>query len=112
MPKITYTGYGFFPGGDPRDFSPDGDSSPEEIENHRRACEAWDRGERQSRSDCIHGEGIILTSCQYGLGSYTATEDVSWSDWARDRIGALRCRIYWALPARVRCWIAAREGGE
>lgn len=32
--------YGFFNGGDPRNFHPDaGDCTPEELENHRKACE-------------------------------------------------------------------------
>lgn len=38
--------YGFFCGGDPREFTPDGENTPEEHEAHRLACEAWDRGEK------------------------------------------------------------------
>lgn len=35
--------YGFFHGGDPRDFWPDAECcSKDELENHRRACELWD----------------------------------------------------------------------
>ena len=78
-------GYGFFPGGDPRDFTPDGDAMEEEIENHRLACAAWDRGEQQhSKPD---GEwvapGIHVTRCQFGLGSYTHTEHVDPWEWLR-----------------------------
>lgn len=41
-------GYGHFPGGDPRLFSPDEESClPDELEAHRLACEAWDRGDRK-----------------------------------------------------------------
>lgn len=39
--------YGFFHGGDPRHFHPCGeDSTPEEHENHRKACEVADACER------------------------------------------------------------------
>lgn len=38
--------YGYYHGGDPRDFTPDEEvCTPEEIASHRAACEAWDRGE-------------------------------------------------------------------
>lgn len=38
--------YGYYLGGDPRDFSPDEECcSPEEISAHAEACRAWDRGE-------------------------------------------------------------------
>lgn len=44
QPQVTY---GFYSGGDPRLFSPDADEcKPVEIEAHRAACEAWERGER------------------------------------------------------------------
>lgn len=78
----TEGGYGFFHGGDPRNFFPDGECcSPQEIENHKRACELWDeaeaRGEtpepeacpagfmtttgRQSRTCCGHRTGSAGT---------------------------------------------------
>lgn len=39
--------YGFFHGGDPRHFHPDSeDCSPQEIENHRKACEQADEADR------------------------------------------------------------------
>lgn len=40
------TGYGLFHPENPHDFTPDPEgSTEEERERHRRACEAWDRGE-------------------------------------------------------------------
>jgi hypothetical protein len=40
--------YGPYMGGNPRNFTPDPDDATEqEIERHRRACEAWERGERK-----------------------------------------------------------------
>lgn len=83
MPTITEYGYGFFCGGDPRRFSPDSDSREEELENHRLACEAWDRGERKSRADCQHSEGVIVTSCQFGLGSYDYDIELTWFEYAQ-----------------------------
>lgn len=39
--------YGYYPGGDPRDFSPDPECCTEaELAAHKTACEAWERGER------------------------------------------------------------------
>lgn len=83
MPIVRDYGYGFFPGGDPRNFSPDGDATPEELENHRQACAAWDAGAHESSPDCIHGQGFIITHCQFGLGTYHYDEDVGWLDWIR-----------------------------
>jgi hypothetical protein len=86
--KFTITveehGYGFFPGGDPRLFRPDEEGQrSEEAEAHRRACEAWDRGEHESRSDCAHGPGFVVTTCQFGLGSYTYAEEMWPWEWLR-----------------------------
>lgn len=65
------TGYGFFIGGDPRDFTPDPECSTEaERERHRLACDAWDRGEQVSEPDCVERDGVRLTRCQFGLGTY------------------------------------------
>ncbi len=37
--------YGPFPGGDPREFVPDGDAcTPEEVARWAAACAAWDHG--------------------------------------------------------------------
>jgi hypothetical protein len=46
---MTGPNYGPYVGGDPRTVHPDpDDSTPGERERHRQACEAWERGERQS----------------------------------------------------------------
>jgi len=108
MPKLKSFGYGFFPGGDPRLFSPDSDSTPEEIENHRATCAAWDAGARNSRPDCEHLGPVVLTSCQFGLGSYEYTEDVPWGYWIAEQFSRLRMRLYWRLPRRAQDWIARR----
>lgn len=87
MAKHEESMYGFFPGGDPRDFSPVGDDDSTETEraNHRLACEAWDKAQAmglpppKSEADCIHigapGLEVILTRAQYGLGVYTIEWD-------------------------------------
>lgn len=38
-------GYGFFTGGDPRKFSPDGENEPSEIAAHKEACRLWAEAE-------------------------------------------------------------------
>lgn len=73
--------YGHFPGGDPRDFEPDDEAcSPDEIENHRRACQLWDeaeaRGETPTPETCPAGfifgaDGSVMTHvlrAPYGVG--------------------------------------------
>lgn len=83
--RHTGHGYGFFPGGDPRQFHPDSEGqTPEEAENHKAACAAWDAGSTASESDgqCIPGVGFI-DRCQFGLGSYEWTEDLWFWDWIR-----------------------------
>lgn len=75
--KHEHSCYGFFPGGDPRKFHPDGDSSEEEHSNHKKACKEWNDAELlksdlpESSPDCLHAPNIIVTRCQFGLGGYT-----------------------------------------
>ena len=48
--------YGFYHGGDPRDFHPDYESStPDEIENHKRACREADASVRKQSLPCPSG---------------------------------------------------------
>lgn len=69
MKEITY---GMFHGGDPRDFSPDPESSNEEERaRHKEDCAKWDRGEKTAVpvsgwvSDTVH-----VCRSAYGLGTY------------------------------------------
>lgn len=76
---MVHHGYGFFCGGDPRKFHPDGEcSSPEEIENHRKACEQAEAVESGRDLPCPSGwEGtpdggsVHVTRAPFGLGMYT-----------------------------------------
>lgn len=74
--------YGFFPGGDPREFSPDHESSTdEERARHKADCEAWDRGERPTVP--VSGwvsESVHVTRSAYGLGTYTVDWDDEYDD--------------------------------
>ncbi len=72
------SGYGFFPGGDPRNFTPDTECcSPDEIERHRLACEAWDRGDEEAiASGCVVlPDGGIVNISTFGLGVYMYWDD-------------------------------------
>lgn len=74
-------GYGFFPGGDPRRFTPDVESNTnEEIAAHKAACDRWETGETAPLpGSCIHGEGCIITMSGFGLGSYDYdADDPAW----------------------------------
>lgn len=70
-------GYGFFPGGDPRRFSPDLECcTEEEIASHKAACERWEAGDATALpGSCIHGDGCIITLSGFGLGSYDYDAD-------------------------------------
>jgi len=74
--------YGGYPGGDPRDFTPDGECcTPEEIAAHKAACEAWERGDFTEPRHGRHAVEIALKDgtkavghgCinPYGIGVYT-----------------------------------------
>lgn len=110
--KIRHTeyGYGLFPGGDPRLFEPDSDSTPEELANHREACAAWDRGECRSEPDGTWVGPVHLQRCQFGLGSYAWTDDlwiweyIRWIWW-----DSFTSRLWWRWHLDVRNW--AKERG-
>jgi hypothetical protein len=68
------SGYGFFCGGDPRDFCPDGECSTDaEREKHKADCAAWDRGENPNvNANAPHStESAHVVPSGYGLGMYT-----------------------------------------
>ena len=81
MPKCDhdpFMGYGFFPGGDPRDFHPDGEScSEEEIKAHKEACARWDAGEVKDEGHSgviipLPNNGVaIACGHRFGIGTYT-----------------------------------------
>jgi hypothetical protein len=69
--------YGFFPGGDPRDFTPDTEScTPEEIARWKADCELVERGEPIDAShSCewheLPGGGLAhVLAPRYGIGVY------------------------------------------
>jgi len=72
-------GYGFFPGGDPKDFTPDSEGTkPEELEAWKVACKAWDEAEERgevpdpmSPACQATGKGGFITFGKFGLGTYT-----------------------------------------
>lgn len=75
--KHTHGMYGFFPGGDPRRFSPDRDGqSEEEAKAHAEACQRWNDAEKAGQQaapeagSCIHAGPVILTLARFGLGVY------------------------------------------
>lgn len=47
--------YGWYLGGDPRQFEPDEENRPDEIAAWRSACEAWERGESVEPAAEEHG---------------------------------------------------------
>lgn len=78
----TVSGYGYFPGGDPREFWPDSEScTPEELERHREACARLEAGEAvqvgSNHTDIIGDDGKPcghLTHPVFGMGGYTIVD--------------------------------------
>jgi hypothetical protein len=65
-PDVTY---GYFHGGDPRDFCPDPEvCTPEELAAHKAACEAWERGERPELD--VHRHEVVEYKGKPALASY------------------------------------------
>lgn len=70
-------GYGYFCGGYPRDFLPDYEScTPEEIENHRKACEEANRSEAAATLACPSGwaGNVHILCAPFGIGGYIYKE--------------------------------------
>jgi hypothetical protein len=73
---MSDTVYGFFPGGDPRDFSPDPECSTDaERALHAEHCAAWDRGERPDVKVSGWEGNIHVCRSAYGLGTYEVNFD-------------------------------------
>lgn len=74
--KIFESGYGAFPGGDPRKFYPDEENPPELIEAHRQACAAWDANNGTPIAPAhrwveIPGGVAHIAGVGFGLGGYS-----------------------------------------
>ncbi len=67
--------YGFFHGGDPRQFHPDSDSTDTERASHKAACEEYERNQTASPSCCEHRDGMIITKAPFGLGVNTYQDE-------------------------------------
>ncbi len=72
-------GYGYFCGGDPRKFFPDAEScSPEELANHKAACEMAEKLEKERDLPCPSGWIQVPGGCAhiliapFGIGAYQA----------------------------------------
>lgn len=76
--------YGYFPGGDPRTFSPDHEScTEEEMAAHKAACKVWSDAEAEGRSmnpEAPAGQwlksddgnaAMHILRAKFGIGTYT-----------------------------------------
>lgn len=85
--------YGFFHGGDPREFSPDYEScSPKEIEAHQKACELFDAAESAGVPmpdlECESGwktlsDGTVchVLKSSFGIGTYMMDVPETEEEW-------------------------------
>ena len=76
--------YGFYNGGDPRNFSPDGENTPEEIAAHKEACAKWTEAENAAKpspdAPCPSGwitPNIHVTCAPFGPGVYSFPSDAA-----------------------------------
>ncbi len=71
--------YGFFTGGDPRNFHPDGEScTQDELKNHKAACDLWNEMEAEGKEptpeECpsgwtqLNGAKVHVLRAPYGIG--------------------------------------------
>lgn len=67
--------YGFFHGGDPRDFYPDSDATEDERAAHKAACEQYERDAVGNPSCCEHRDGMTITKAPFGLGVNTYRDE-------------------------------------
>lgn len=70
--------YGFYHGGDPRKFMPDGENSEKELADHKAACAKWDEAEAKGEKLEPEPDGsgwispsIHVTRSSYGMGVYS-----------------------------------------
>lgn len=81
--ESTDFGYGYFPGGDPRDFEPDLDSVKEgELAAWKAACAAWDKADEAGdlppspeSPACQVTKGGFITFGKFGVGRYSITDE-------------------------------------
>lgn len=73
-----FMGYGFFPGGDPREFFPEAEScTAAELAAHKEACERWERGETKDEGhsgrliELPGGGAAIACGHRFGIGTYS-----------------------------------------
>lgn len=71
--ESVINGYGFYRPANPHNFSPDYECcSPEEIANHKAACDAYDKGTYvPDHSDGWVAPNLHITKAPWGLGTYT-----------------------------------------
>jgi hypothetical protein len=110
LPEVE-TGYGHFPGDDPRLFWPDPEcSTAEEREAHKAACARWAAGDTEPKAPYEHGphgpDGpvppVYVTYCGFGLGTYRLPSQT------REYVESIL-----ADPSAAgRAWIAERDARE
>jgi hypothetical protein len=84
-------GYGFARPSNPHDFSPDQECcTPEEISNHKAACEAFDRGDYQHDEWDGWNEDhtIHVLKAPWGIGIYTMRDK-----WAGETLDKARAAL-------------------
>jgi hypothetical protein len=97
--------YGWYLGGDPRQFEPDEENGPEEIAAWRAACEAWERGEAVEPAAEEHGPWKEPATGRISLGERPSASAVGICSAPRAYgVGTLYCEQHPAAPVAWKSW--------
>jgi hypothetical protein len=108
--------YGFYHGGDPRQFQPDEENPESEIAAWQLLCEAWDRGEQIQPDPEVHGPWIDPETGAVTIGARPSPDAVGTCSAIRSLgMGATYCGQHrppadaWkSWPLRIEDLIASR----
>ena len=97
--------YGFYHGGDPRQFQPDEENPADEIAAWRSLCEAWERGEQATPAPETHGPWIDPTTGAVTLGARPSPDTIGTCSAIRSLgMGATYCRQHLPSPDAWKSW--------
>lgn len=97
--------YGWYLGGDPRQFEPDAENGEAEIAAWRAACEAWERGEHVEPAAEEHGPWIEPVTGKVTIGARPSPTAVGMCSAPRAYgMGAKYCDQHRAAPDAWRSW--------
>lgn len=97
--------YGFYRGGDPRQFEPDQENPDAEIAAWRAQCAAWERGEQSEPPAEEHGPWIDPDTAEVTIGERPSPESIGMCSVVRSfGLGATYCNRHTAPLDAWKSW--------